>query len=193
MNYDLFHMINQWAGHYSWLDTIMKFITQFALPLFAVILLIIWLTGNSYSKRSVLYAGISGILALVLNIIISKFYFEPRPFVTHHVHMLLPHAKDASFPSDHTSGAFGLAIAMLMYKRKWGYPMLVLAVLTGFSRIFVGHHYPGDVLGSIGVAIISSWIVLLCRKPLEPIIRLILSLYDKLPFVPANREREVNK
>ncbi|WCK52932.1 undecaprenyl-diphosphatase [Aneurinibacillus sp. Ricciae_BoGa-3] len=187
MNYYLFHLVNQWAGKLSWLDAIMCFITNYALVIYALILIAIWLAGNKMDKRSVLYAGITGVLAIVFNLIISKVYFEPRPFITHHVNLLLPHPNDASFPSDHTSGAFGLAIAMLMFKPKWGYGMLVLAVLTGFSRIFVGHHYPGDVLGSIIVAIISAFLISKGKRLLEPVVRLVIAIYEKvtsrLPFV----------
>lgn len=187
MNYYFFHMINQWAGHNNLLDAMMIFISKYALVVFAATLVIIWITGNQHSKRAVLYAGVSGVLALFINFLIAKVYFEPRPFVTHSVHLLIPHAKDASFPSDHTSGAFGLAIGMRLYKRKWGKWMLVFAVLTGFSRIFVGHHYPGDVLGSMIVALVSSLVVARFRRYLEPIVRLISREYKKITsHLPLN-------
>lgn len=94
--------------------------------------------------------------------------------------LIFGNSKDASFPSDHTSGAFGLAVGMRLYKRKWGKWMLVFAVLTGFSRIFVGHHYPGDVLGSMIVALVSSLVVARFRRYFEPIVRLISREYKKI-------------
>jgi undecaprenyl-diphosphatase len=65
---------------------------------------------------------------------------------------------------------------MLVFKRKWGYGMFLLANLTGFSRIFVGHHYPGDVLGSIIVAIIAIFIISKGKGLLEPVVRLLIAI-----------------
>lgn len=186
MNYNLFQKINGLSGHSALLDKIMIFTSQYALVIFAFILLFIWIRGNEHSKRAVLYAGLTGILAICCNVVISKFYFEPRPFVTHHVHLLIPHAKDASFPSDHTSGAFGLAVGMLFSKRKWGIFLLVIAVLTGFSRIYVGAHYPGDVLGSIVVSIISVFIIMGMKNLMEPAVKMVLHGYrnvtSRIPY-----------
>ncbi|WCK52548.1 undecaprenyl-diphosphatase [Aneurinibacillus sp. Ricciae_BoGa-3] len=180
MNYSLFHAINQMAGHHPIIDGIMKFFTNYALVLFAVLLVVMWVTGNERNKRTVLYAGLSGILALVINVIISQIYKEPRPFVTHHVNLLLPHAADSGFPSDHTSGAFGIAIAMLMRNTRMGRWMIAIAIVTGFSRIYVGHHYPGDVLGSIVVACISSFLILRFKQLLEPLVQAVISIYHKI-------------
>jgi undecaprenyl-diphosphatase len=183
MNYKAFQIINGWSGLYFWLDQLMIFTSQYALVLFALWLVFMWFRGKDHTKRSVLYAGFTGILALFVNFIIGHVYLESRPFVIHSVHLLYPHAADASFPSDHTTGAFALAIMIILRNRgvgAWGYGMLMLAILTGISRVYVGHHYPGDVLGSVAVAIITSILIYKFKEHLEPITKRIVNRYEML-------------
>lgn len=184
MNYKVFQMINGWSGHYFWLDKLMVYMSQYGLELFAFCLVMIWIAGNGDTKRSVLYAGLTGILALFVNFLIGHIYYEPRPFVTHSVNLLFSHAADASFPSDHTTGAFALAIMIFLLRNReseaWGYCMLLLAVVMGISRVYVGHHYPGDVLGSIAVAILTSVLIYKCKGYLEPFAKSVVNRYEML-------------
>ncbi|ATH93527.1 UDP-diphosphatase [Bacillus glycinifermentans] len=180
MNYELFKAIHNLSHHSTILDGMMIFISEKAIYLYALMLLAIWLFGGHSYKKSVLQAGFTGILGLVFNYLITLIYQEPRPFVAHHVDVLIHHAADASFPSDHTTGALAISIAFWLVHRKIGTFMIAFGLLTGFSRIWVGHHYPVDVLGSILVAILVSLIVLKFSKYLHPIFDWIISLYDSI-------------
>ena len=180
MNYSLFKDIHGLAGHNHLIDAFMIFCTNKAIYIFALALLLIWLFGNKSYKRDALYAGITGIVGLIANVIISHIYFEPRPFVTHHVHTLISHAADASFPSDHATGSFAIAFFMLMRHRKIGGLMLILALLTGFSRIYCGIHYPFDVVGSIVVAFIVTFVINKLAPILDPLVNAIISLYQSI-------------
>lgn len=173
-------MIHGMAGHNVFLDDFMVFCTSNAIYIFGLALLLIWVFGNEYYKKSAFYAGITGILALCMNYLITLIYYEPRPFVTHHVHTLISHAADASFPSDHTTGAFAIAMLMWLRHRKLGVWMIVFALLTGFSRIWVGHHYPFDVLGSIVVATIIAIFINKVNKLLDPLAHFSISIYHFL-------------
>lgn len=176
MNYQLFQSIHKLAGHIHILDNLMVFFTQRTILIYAVLLLIMWFRN---AKQTALYAGISGGLALFLNYVITLFYFEPRPFVTHHVHVLIQHTADASFPSNHTTGAFALAFAVLLRKHCFGYVMLLLAILTGFSRIWVGHHYPFDVLASILVGSFTSFLLYKFSFLIEPFVSFVIRIYER--------------
>jgi undecaprenyl-diphosphatase len=189
MNYKLFQAINQFAGHHPFLDKLMVFVTQNALIIYALILLLMWFFGKEKTKYTVVYAAITGGLGLLINVVISHIYYEPRPFVTHKVHLLIQHAKDASFPSDHTTGAFCLAFSVLLMRhRRIGTVMLLFALLTGFSRVYVGHHYPFDILGSIIVALFTSTLVFKFRSVFKPIGRMIIKTYNRIPLVPKNEK-----
>ncbi|MFZ7942607.1 undecaprenyl-diphosphatase [Neobacillus sp. 19] len=192
MNYKLFHAINQHAGHHPFLDGLMAFVTKDALIVYTVVLLLMWIFGKEKYKYSVVYAAITGAIALFINYILGHIYDEPRPFVTHHVNLLIQHAKDSSFPSDHTTGAFSLALAVVMRHRKIGFGMLFFAILTGISRIYVGHHYPFDVLGSMIVALLTSTLIYKFSSVFEPLGRIIISMYNRIPLVPKT-EQDLSK
>ncbi|WP_246277256.1 undecaprenyl-diphosphatase [Neobacillus endophyticus] len=166
------------------LDALMVFVSKNALIIYALGLLLMWFLGKEKLKNTVVFAAITGAIGLFINLILGHIYYEPRPFVTHHVQLLIQHARDSSFPSDHTTGAFSLALAVLIRHRKIGVGMLILAVLTGFSRIYVGHHYPFDVLESIIVALLTSTFVYKFSSVFEPIGRIIITIYNRIPLVP---------
>ena len=63
-----------------------------------------------------------------------------------------------SFPSGHTCASIGAALAMYPFlERKWGIPLVILAVLISLSRLYVGVHYPTDVLGGAVVGVLAAW------------------------------------
>jgi undecaprenyl-diphosphatase len=188
MNYQLFEYINQNAGHHPFLDGLMVFVTNYSLIIFALVLLLIWFFGKENYKYTVVFAVVTGALGLFINFILGHIFYEPRPFVTHHVHLLIQHAKDSSFPSDHATGAFSLALAVLLRHRKIGVGMLLFAILTGISRVYLGHHYPFDVLGSIIVSLVSSLLVYKFSSVFEPIGRIIINLYYRIPLVPKTEQ-----
>ncbi|NRD78005.1 undecaprenyl-diphosphatase [Bacillus sp. BRMEA1] len=190
MNYRLFQSINNLAGNHPFWDKLMIFVSKDALVIYALILLIMWLFGKQNFKYTVVYAVITAVFGLLINTIIGHIYYEPRPFVSHKVHLILAHAKDASFPSDHATGAFTIAFAVLLRHRKTGFVLLLLAILTGISRVYVGNHYPFDVLGSIVVSLVTSLVVFSLRGLLQPIPRAIVGIYNRIPLVPKNTTRE---
>lgn len=79
-----------------------------------------------------------------------------RPFITHPhiVHLLVHHAADASFPSDHSAALAAVAVLLAFFERRLAALFGVWTVLVGIARVYVGEHYPGDILGgwAVGVA-----------------------------------------
>ncbi|WP_442911461.1 undecaprenyl-diphosphatase [Kurthia zopfii] len=185
LNYELLKSINGLAGQVGWIDDVMKFATNYAVHVFAVVLLLMWFFGKEQMKKTVVYSAISGAVGILVNVLISKIYFEARPFVTHDdIHILVDHAADASFPSDHTTGAIALAFAIALRHKKLGVIMMLFALLTGFSRIYVGNHYPGDVLAGIIVGILVAWIFSKMKWLVNPIANFIISIYNAIPLLP---------
>ena len=109
--------------------------------------------------------GISLILEFILtNLIIKNWVARIRPYeVIDGLTLIVSKAHDFSFPSGHTGSAFALAVVIFMVmERKYGIIALVLATLMGFSRLYVGIHYPSDVLGGIVLGVITSIIAVKC-------------------------------
>ena len=127
----------------------------------AVVLLVIPKT-----RKTGCAAALSLILgAIVTNLLLKNIVARPRPFAE--LEALIPlitKPKDFSFPSGHTTASFAVALVMLrMLPKKFGIPAVVLAALVAFSRLYLGVHYPTDVLTGFVIALVGStlsvWIV----------------------------------
>lgn len=182
MNYMMFRAINRLAGRNSTLDSFMIFFSQKARFLYIFLLAIMWFRNNSY-KKIILYAGVSVWFALCINRFIQFFYFKPRPFVIHRVRLLIPTKNNSSFPSKHTVVVFALATSIFLRKRLFGSIMWCLAILTGFSRIWLGHHYPFDIIGSAFVGTFISIAIDNTIYLFNSFVIWIMNTYRKLIFI----------
>lgn len=108
--------------------------------------------------------GIAMAVSLVLevlccNIILKPFVARPRPCdVNTAVQLLVPHPTDYSFPSGHTGASFAAASALFFSKNRLWIPSLILAVLIGFTRLYLYVHYPSDVLAGALIGIMLGWL-----------------------------------
>lgn len=109
-------------------------------------------------KKAVLLSIFGLGVVLLLVILIRLFYIEPRPFVTLDIKPLIDYNADAAFPSMHTSIMAVIAFAFIYYKSKLGLLLLALAFLVGLSRVYVGVHYPLDIIGGFLVAWLAIYI-----------------------------------
>ena len=112
--------------------------------------------------------GITVLLSLAINacmtnLTLKDFFGRTRPFyVNTELVTLIKHPSSFSFPSGHTSGSFSAALVLYhMFPKKIGVPAVILATMIGFSRMYVGVHYPTDILGGIVVAIIASTLAIM--------------------------------
>lgn len=156
----MFRLINQFSGRSIILDKIMIFISNKIRYVYFLILIIMWFKGSIYKKMAV-HAGISVLISLMIHFLIKLIYFKPRPFLKRRVGILIPSKMDSSFPSKHTLLTFAVSTTIYFYQRFLGTVMGGLSFLTGVSRIWVGHHYPVDILGS---AILGSTISMFVQK-----------------------------
>ncbi len=191
MNYTVFQWINDWAGHWPWLDRLMIFSANEAPYWFALLLALLWIyfaqKKNEKQQRTVIYALLAIALGLLVNLPINRLYFHPRPFVDHTVHQLIAHsALESSFASDHAILAFSAAFMLLVRKSPLAYAALLAAVWTGLSRIYVGVHYPFDIVGAIVIAAVSCTAVLALKNLLEPAAGMLIRLYAKFVALPKS-------
>ncbi|WKB36801.1 undecaprenyl-diphosphatase [Terrilactibacillus sp. S3-3] len=161
----VYHAINNLSGHIHWLDILISFIAQYAIEIYGLFFIVFWFSlprSKPEARHALVLAFFSGVLALIINVIISHIWVRPRPFVSlpkGDFHQLIPHAADASFPSDHGSGSAAMASAT-WGKHKWISRIFTsFAVIVLFSRIYTGVHWPTDILGSIAVGLFSSWLI----------------------------------
>jgi len=176
VDYRLEQWINRPAGEHPALDTVMRDAASWGEWVFGGIviawLLYAWLRGTRVDRRGALAALFGAVIALGVNQVMSHIWNRPRPFVdhAHAVHVLLAYSRDASFPSDHAAAGFAIATALVLVHRRWGIAALAAAALMSYARVFVGLHYPGDVLAGALVGIAVGWALMRWgRGPLDAV------------------------
>jgi undecaprenyl-diphosphatase len=168
MDYDVFKSINDWAARHDGIEDVLRFFAQDAQYLFAGLLVVLFLIPGNWTsqnaRRGVIAACIATGIALLVAHGITVLWDRPRPFEAHPhaTHLFVSHSSDPSFPSDHATGAFAIAVSLLLRMRKVGLAALALAAIIAFSRVAVGVHYPSDVLGG---ALIGTAAALLVWTP----------------------------
>ncbi|MEC0248925.1 undecaprenyl-diphosphatase [Paenibacillus chitinolyticus] len=163
-DYTLFQNINQLAGMGTFLNPVMRFLAQDAEYLFYLGILFYWFTRSRSNRKMSILALVSACVGLGVSGIIGQVFYRDRPFVTHEVYQLIGHAANASFPSDHATGAFVIAASIWLYRKKEGTVWLLLALGVAFSRVWTGVHYPGDVLAGALLGTVSATAVYLSVK-----------------------------
>ena len=91
---------------------------------------------------------------------------RPRPYVTHTDLVPLSNESSRSFPSGHTSSAFSLATSLSLNYPKWyvAVPAFAWATATGYSRMYLGVHYPTDVLTGAALGAGTAWLTHVLNK-----------------------------
>lgn len=144
-----------WIQEYirnDFLTPIFKFITSLGDEGYVWIAIAIVLLFVKNYRKVGLMVGASLLGSLVFNnMIIKNIVARPRPYrMIETLTILIPEPGEYSFPSGHTSSSFAAGVVLyLMLPKKYGIPAMVLALLIGISRLYVGVHYPTDVLGGM--------------------------------------------
>lgn len=104
---------------------------------------------------------VSVIIGFLLgNVALKNLIARERPcWVDQTVQLLVQMPRDYSFPSGHALVSFEGAVTIFLFNRKWGIPALMLAVLIGFSRMYLFVHFPTDVLAGALLGIAVAWAV----------------------------------
>jgi undecaprenyl-diphosphatase len=167
VNYDWFRTVNDLTGN-STLDAVMKFSARYLIyAIFLVALALCVLRLRERLLRPVAWTVVALVLTFVAGLVESHVHREKRPFQTHHVHQLIAHSPGQSFPSDHATAGFGVALAVIVFlSLRWGVLTFLGACLLGFSRIYDGIHYPLDILGGLLAAVIGVGITALASRVL---------------------------
>jgi len=170
-NQTLFSDVNDLARHTPWLHGLGAGYATYGVVLFgALILLAVWQARHaSHAKlAAALWAGIATVLAVGVNQPFVSLVAEPRPYQTHPgMLVLVSRSTDWSFPSDHSVMAGACAVGLLIASRRLGAIASVAALLMAGARVYVGAHYPLDVLAGLILGAVvagAGWLVL--RRPL---------------------------
>lgn len=167
VNTELFFQIFNLNGQNAILDKLMLFGATDLIYITFAMVLILGIREGIREKKSFLLIILALPVAVLLIKIIHLFFYESRPFVTFNLLPYAPESQDASFPSRHATISAVIAFAYTYFKSKWTLLFLFIMLWIGVARIFVGVHYPLDVLGGFITAIISLMLALLVQKILN--------------------------
>jgi undecaprenyl-diphosphatase len=159
VDYSLLHGLNEFFAAHDGLEDAVKAYVGVSELLFAGLIAALLVLPSGpvpvALRRAAVSAAASCGLALLLGQVISHLVDRPRPFVSHpdSVHLFSSHAADPSFPSDHATAAFAIAMAIWLRDRRYGAVALVLAAVLSLGRVALGLHYPMDVVGGAALGI----------------------------------------
>jgi undecaprenyl-diphosphatase len=146
----------------GWFDRVMEFVGEYGTML-GIVLLGLWCWWRVRrhddavtSVAGLVWAPLAAAIALLINIPIRGFVERPRPFNDHKgLEVLIAGKTDYSFVSDHATLAMAIAVGVFVANRKFGLAAIGLAVVAGFCRVYMGVHYPTDVIGgfALGTAV----------------------------------------
>ncbi|UHA71767.1 undecaprenyl-diphosphatase [Paenibacillus sp. 481] len=159
-NIEIFRVINDLGKQYPDLNPIAIFVAEPLLYMLALSMLVYWFTRTYENRLMVIQGGLAFILAEILAIIVGQFHFNYQPFaVLTDVNKLIERSVDNSFPSDHTIVFFAVCVTYWLVRKKEAWLWLIVACCVGVSRIWVGVHYPADVVMGASLAIAAALIV----------------------------------
>jgi undecaprenyl-diphosphatase len=157
----LFLLLNLGFSH-PLLDRIVPWITEkhhFVVPL-VILIIALLLCGGQHARQTVLLGLILVILTDQTGNLLKLLVARVRPcHVVPATHLLVGCTGSGSFPSNHVLNLFGQSTLIATRWRPVAIPAFLAASIVAFSRVYVGVHYPGDVIGSAGIGIVCGWFV----------------------------------
>lgn len=146
----------------AWVDRLIGFVGEYGL-LLALVLLVLWCWRTvrrgqdaESAVAALVWAPLAAGIAVLVNIPIREFVERRRPFLDHDgLEVLVDGKTDFSFVSDHATLAMALGAGLFVAHRRFGLIGIGLALLEGLCRVYLGVHYPTDVIGgfALGTAV----------------------------------------
>ena len=160
MNAMIFQAINGTANTSGLIDFIGKFFADYLLYIAVLFFIVLFFINKT--RLMVIAIGISVFLSrIVITEPLKRIFHIARPYVSiDGVKKIVGENGDYfSFPSGHASVFFAIATAIFCFNKKWGIVSFIIAILVGVARIYVGVHWPIDVVAGALIGILSGIVV----------------------------------
>lgn len=158
----LFYLINGLAQRSDFWDGLLIAISKSSLVVFSLVLAFF-----IFKNRQIFWVALlSAILSRgIFTEVIRYFYQRPRPYLAlADVNILAEiNRQTPAFPSGHSAFMFAIAFAIYLFDKKIGLTLVSAALVFGFARVYIGIHWPSDILGGILAALLSVYLVFRLR------------------------------
>ncbi len=164
-NQHLFLLINAGPHPIVWIVDAALLIAGSPVVVAPALLIVLWVWGRPDRRGGLLAVAGGMVIGLCINFGLGLIWFEPRPFMVGLGHTLLAHAPDNSFPSDHVTFTWALGAGLIATgaARRTGVVVCLYGVSVAWARVFLGVHFPIDMLASAGVGAVSGGIAVATR------------------------------
>ena len=174
MDWSWFQTVNRWSADTPWAHGFFRAYANYGVALFIAALAVAGWIGLRTDARVLaraIWAGVAAVIALIVNQPIADAIGRARPFAAHRgVLVLVDKSTDPGFLSDHAVMAGAVAVGLVFAVRRIGVVMIAAAVLMAFARVYVGAHYPGDVVAGLAFGgVVAAGGVPLADRLLTPI------------------------
>jgi undecaprenyl-diphosphatase len=143
---------------YIKMDSLIIFCAKYLIAVIPLLALAAWLQAGKKLKKQMLLAAVAAvILAVILDKIAGKLYYDPRPFVSNHLKPLVAHAADNGFPSEHALFGTALATLIYIYRPRVGTVALAAALVVGIARVAAHIHSPIDIITGFVIGIAAGF------------------------------------
>ncbi len=194
-NLHLFQLINAPPGLSQQQLLLATLMARWLIALAPVAMAVAWVRADQAARLDLLQILLAAGLALVLAEAITFVWPQPRPFALHVGTQYLEPSLRPGLPSDHVTLFWSLALATLRTRKfaLWGFPLLAVGLLVGWSRIYLGLHFPLDIAAALPVAWAGTMLAGALRKPLTPTCMRMLRLHDRWVILLRGRIRAQRK
>jgi len=165
----LFQFLNHLVAHPLWDGFWVIITTQkyWMAPLLVVWLVLLWRGGRRDRLAALLVLLAIGASDMIGARLLKPGIGRVRPcYELQNVRLLVSCGGKHSFPSNHAANAFAAAVTLSFFYRRYSRYFFSTALLVGLSRIFVGVHYPGDVLGGFILGSLCALLLLWLHQKL---------------------------
>jgi undecaprenyl-diphosphatase len=179
INNQVFRLLNAAVDAFPTLVYVAELVASSLIDLIPVLLVALWVWGQPARRSGLVATSIAAALALGANQIVGLFWYEPRPFMVSLGRTLVAHVPENSFPSYHTTFILTIGIALMTTRAAptWGKVVSVLGVVVAWARIYLGPHFPLDMLAS---ALIASLFGASAALPISVVRRWIMPMADRI-------------
>ena len=181
-NLQLYELINASPGLEPARLAVAVVVAQWLIYLVPCALVLSWVRADLLTRRELLQMLIVVALSLALAQLVAAAWPQPRPAALHLGTQYLQHAADPGLPSDHVTVFWSLGIAALMTRRLavWGLPLLALGLIVGWSRVYLGVHFPLDILAALPVALAGAAAARALRRSTMPLVGRLVYACERL-------------